>query len=60
MTISMQGLYVTLSISDTQYERLCHYAVLRFIYYYIECLYVECLHANCHYAECHYANCHYA
>ncbi len=48
MPLSIKGLYVTLSIDDTQHAYalpLC--SVSHFMYYY----------AECHYADFHYADC---
>ncbi len=48
MTVSIKGLFVTLSIHDTQhYNALLLCQVSRFISCY----------AECHFAECHYAEC---
>jgi hypothetical protein len=60
---SIKGLFVTLSINDTQHNNnlyrvpLC--SVSCFIYCLVECHYAKCRYAECHYAECHYAYCHY-
>ncbi len=61
MTLSVRGLYVTLSISDSQHK---WHSTLQ-LWHYAECHYAECrvlfiIMAECHCAECHYAECHYA
>jgi hypothetical protein len=43
MTLSIEVLFVTLGINDTQHNKTYHYA--------------ECHYGECHYAECHYAEC---
>jgi hypothetical protein len=47
-SLSIRGLYVTVSINDTQHSIT------------MLCLFDECHHAECHYAECYYAECYYA
>jgi hypothetical protein len=68
ITLTILGLFVTLSINDIQHNSNmvsvailylyaeCRYAECR----YAECLYAECLYVECRYAECRYAECHYA
>ncbi len=51
--LSMKGLYVTLSITDTEDNNALHYTVCR----YAECRYAECRFAECCYAVCRYAEC---
>ncbi len=51
MTLSIEGLFVTLSINDTDRATLCHYA---------ECRCAVCHYPVCHCAECHYPECHCA
>ncbi len=43
MTLSIKGLNVAISITDTQRYNALHNA---------EYLYAECLYAECHYGEC--------
>ncbi len=72
-TLTIKGLFVTLSINGTQHYNTLYWVqlcrVLRFIYCYTECRYAECHFAECHFADCHfvdhryaeccYAECHY-
>ncbi len=71
MTLSIRGLFVKLSISDSELKWHSglqgSYIMLsvimsrsRFIYLYAECHYDECRFDESHYAECHYAECRYA
>jgi hypothetical protein len=53
MTLSIKGLYVTLSINDTQRKKQCHYAECRYAEYHVLANY----YAECHYNEWHYAEC---
>ncbi len=46
MTLSIKGLFVTLSIHDTE-----HYKALLLVSHFV------CCYAECHFAECHYAEC---
>jgi len=62
-TLSIKGLYVTSSISETQNGsalKLCWVSscwVLHFIHFYSECHFDEYHYAECRSAECHYAEC---
>jgi hypothetical protein len=68
MTLCIWGLYVTLSISDTQHKQhsaqQCS-AIMRsvislsvtFYYHYAESCYAECRYDECRYAECRYDYC---
>ncbi len=64
-TLNIKGLYVTLSISDTQLNNALPLdLVSRFIHYYSERHYAKCHYDEPHYAERHSAECygerHYA
>jgi hypothetical protein len=56
-TLSIKGLFVTLSMKDTQRKRHLdnNNAIVlsvAFIYCYAECRYAECHHAKCRYSVC--------
>jgi hypothetical protein len=47
MTLSIKGLCVTLSISDTQHSNALSLRRVYFIHNYAECHYAECRFAEC-------------
>jgi hypothetical protein len=61
MTLSIKGLYVTLSIKYTEHYNALHFAAECYVLFIvILCHYAECRYAECRYAECRYAECRYA
>ncbi len=55
MTLSMLGLFATLSINDTQLSsNECYYADCPIFYCYVKYRYAECRYAERRYAECRY------
>ncbi len=50
-TLSIKGLFATLSINDFQHNNTL---TLRWVSRFI-CCYADCRYGECHYAECHYA-----
>jgi hypothetical protein len=63
VTLSIMGLFVTLSINDTQHNNNLQwvplYWISHFIYCNTKCHYEGCIYAGCA-AEWHYDKCHYA
>jgi hypothetical protein len=62
MTLSIKGLYVTISINDTQHINslqyaVCHYAECRVLFVVMLCRFAECRYTECRYAECRYTEC---
>jgi len=51
MTISLKGLFVTLSINDKHYAEYRFAEWSKFMYFYAECHYAECRYAECHGAK---------
>ncbi len=51
MTLSMKGLFVTLTINDTQHNKTVIMLSVAFIYCYPERLYAECHYAVSHGAQ---------
>jgi len=61
MTHNIMGLFVILSINDTQHNSIeSHYAECCGFYCYAESRYSECRYAECRYDKCRYAEYRYA
>jgi hypothetical protein len=54
MTLSVKGLFLTLSINDIQQKQ--HSATMLSVIILAECHNAECHNAECHNAECHNAD----
>jgi hypothetical protein len=52
MTLSIMGLFATLSVNDNQLNSSLHAECCYAEYHYAEYRYAECRYAECHYAEC--------